>query len=439
MQAAFVVSLYGVAGAVFMLIALHAIFYRRQLNLYQFSSVNLALIYFLVPAYVYLSNSGVSPAFEPLGLNRRFDLYAQLYPLILFSILAFWVGGKIKSPVGVRIDVGVDHVRIFIGVWALIGILCWVYFLLSYGGIEYVLKNISGIRSGTDDNKNYLGAFVKIFSDFLLFSTYFSYSHYLENAKRYRLFFLVLAFISIVKLFLDGGRGAVINFFLALLFIHYLREGRFSVLHALGVSVAALFIGLFGKVVVFALFGDRDASELMEGATSSLSIIDAISEEYSHQFLSALLAIDFGLISPDRYGIDLLVWAVKPLKLIGVNVPDSISYYNTYLITGDWDSQIPPGIIGLGIYDFGVLFCWIPLFLWGALSSSVDKSFEGKVSSGNPDGRSVYAILFVYLPFALMNSDPALFVQWMLPVFAFVFLTILNGNLRIRLIRRHRS
>ncbi|MGH1907277.1 hypothetical protein ACRCKJ_19375, partial [Acinetobacter baumannii] len=73
------------------------------------------------------------------------------------------VGKKFK----IEMDFSATQTRKTSLIVFVIGVLSLLFFIQSYGGLQYVLSNMSQIRSGTDDNKNYLAAFVASFSKYI--------------------------------------------------------------------------------------------------------------------------------------------------------------------------------------------------------------------------------------------------------------------------------
>lgn len=65
-----------------------------------------------------------------------------------------------------------------------------------------------------------------------------------------------------------------------------------------------------------------------------------IVSEFSHQYLSLINFMQYEYNF--RYFGDYVYWVFKPFKLLGFDIPDSISYFNTYIVYGVWDSEIPP-------------------------------------------------------------------------------------------------
>lgn len=321
--------------------------------------------------------------------------------------------------------------KFIVAIFAIVCFSFWL-FLVSYGGLEYVINNISRIRSGTDDNKNYFGAFARLFTCYIEFLVLFFYVRFFNNKGLVNLLvFLVVFSLGLMKLLLDGGRGGLINLFVGILFVSiYMNKGRLPVIYMASVFFLSLAVGIYGKVYLFQIFGGVD---LVPPEITVYEKFEKILQEYSHQYYSLVVAIkqDLGGV---RYFEDLYVWLLKPLKLFGVDVPDSISYYNTYKITGVWDSEVPPGVLAFSYYQGGVFFVAVAGVFFGFLIKNFNSIAVNTIKS-ECDTDLTYpmlAIISIYLPFAFLNSDPALFIQW---IFAYLLLfgfMVLTRNIKFR-------
>lgn len=417
----FLYILYALPGAAIAGYALAEMLIFGRLNFKSFSLFNIALMFFFVPLFIRITGDGVSPNFISYNFPKRLDLFFLFLPLASGTVFCFLLAYHSTTKFRYRIEFLMPSPIRFIFVLTAIGAGSWLTYIQLYGGLDYVLQNISRIRSGTDENKNYLGALFRIFSDFLIFAAFFSFSHYRAKTRWALPVFIILFAFAFGKLFLDGGRGGLINLFIGIYFIFVQSSGKIGFHLVMILTTVSYYIGTYGKILLFSLFTDIPLEVLLYNAAEASGGLANFVTEYSHQFLSTLIALEYSSVISDRFGVDLFVWLIKPLKLLGVPVPDSVSFYNTYLITGDWDSEVPPGIIALGLYNFGVPFFWISIFLWGILCATLDKSFRNSGSATDPNVRAMYAIFFVFLQFGLMNADPALLFQWLIGVISLVF------------------
>ena len=131
-----------------------------------------------------------------------------------------------------------------------------LFFIYNYGGLDYVLSNMSQIRSGTDDNKNYLSAFVSSFSKYMNLSFFIMLSFWVINKKisnfDYFLFF-IFALLTLFSIYLSAGREAGIAFLISILVIYLAVYKKIPALTVAIFSIFSFMYILFGKTFLFAL------------------------------------------------------------------------------------------------------------------------------------------------------------------------------------------
>ncbi|EPG3785336.1 hypothetical protein LQE78_002686, partial [Acinetobacter baumannii] len=125
------------------------------------------VIYCLAPIALILSYNDVA---SPRFLSNIYDVdyLAPVFVVFIFFVSMYLgtlaiVGKKFK----IEMDFSATQTRKTSLIVFVIGVLSLLFFIQSYGGLQYVLSNMSQIRSGTDDNKNYLAAFVASFSKYI--------------------------------------------------------------------------------------------------------------------------------------------------------------------------------------------------------------------------------------------------------------------------------
>lgn len=402
-------------------------------------TLNLMFMYIVVPVSNWYFKVGIHEYYSSFFLrDGNSILYASFLVLVFaFSyFLAFVLAGSIGSYI--RTDINIDKPRFAYGLF-FVSVSCFLLFAYSYGGVSYVYENASKIRSGLDEGKNYLGAFFKLFTYYIEYVVFFFFAriYYYNNPGRIwrTVFFLAFFVIALIKSLADGGRGGIINLLIGLIFIVIaFNRWRLPKIKVAAAFVVAVFVGLYGKIFLFQLFGE---GSLSFSEVERAPIIDQVVREYSHQFSSLVLAVDKNLAF-ERFYIDYFIWLLKPLKFLGVPVLDSISYFNTYQATGVWDSEIPPGVIAFNYYQGGFFGVALAGFIVGALVKWIDGLIANTVKYNSTiSSYVVCAILFIYMPFAFLNADPALFIQWVL-VYIILFV-YLFARKRLRLVIRSRG
>ncbi|WP_298718254.1 O-antigen polymerase [uncultured Oceanisphaera sp.] len=393
--------------------------------------LKLSFVYVFVPLYIETNHLGISSAFsyELLG-----TFYFESFLIFFVFFVSFISGYKFTTSSSIYFSFYRNaEVKYYVGL-TFIMLVCFFIFIAMYGGIQFVLENSSRIRSGYVENKSYLASFINMFSYYSLIVLAALYA--LINMGKGRgkkiffvkvCFFILLVF-TLFKLFVDGGRGGLIMFLMLFLFSYNLVNDKFPVKISIVVFFVSIFIGLFGKVFLFQIFNDNGLS--FSEALGKISFLDGIVKEYSHQYMSVKVILDSNAIG-SRYFSDLLLWILKPFKLIGMDGVDSISYYNTYLIRGVWDSEVPPGVIAFSLYQGGVLFLLVYGFFLGFLVKFIDSTITNTMSySKSPFTIAISVVFLLYMPFLFLNSDPALFVQWSLVYIILFLFMVFSGRLK---------
>ncbi len=383
-----------------------------------------ALFFICYPLFVF--NFKVdSPDFYLLNTFSLKSYFIHANTLIMFFYIFFLVGNNAKLPYLRIHEQGAKKINAvkIIFVSALFGIAATAIFIYLSGGIEYVLHNISGIRSGRDENKTYLGSFIRLFSSFLVLSVYAAFYFLSSNRKEklkkrigkssFGLFIFILCFAFIVK-FTEGGRGGLIILALGAFFSYSIGKKKLPSVAGLSFFMCfAIFIIVYGKIFLFQIFSNNS----VQATPFSAELLSkSLSENFSYPYQSILITLNKNLIG-DRYFSDFYIWLYKPLKLLGYQIQESISFFNTENLIGIYESEIPPGIVAFLLLEGGTLFVPAGAFIVGAIFRQFDKLFD---FSSADECRAVPAALYVYLIFSslrfLINSDPALIIFEFVPL-----------------------
>lgn len=273
-------------------------------------------------------------------------------------------------------------------------ILCafFIYIYISqYGGLYKALESAAAIRSGYGELED--GAkltFVKYLMPigvfpFLLYGYKVAVKPNIFNILMWIMSFS-LAFLAFV---LMSGRTRIVIYILAMVIVFIYAKNNIKLSHLIKYSP------LFGVVILFIMYGKTIFSSL--GSILKGESIQTIvsSSEKNETFLGSML----GYFSHRTYAIEaslmnfrdtnslywfkdnfLSIFYLIPERLTGIVKPDSISPYNTQVLTGVYEGTIPPGIIAYGLYSL-----WIPGFLvtaviYSSLFGVVDNFFKNNFS-----------------------------------------------------------
>lgn len=383
------------------------------------------IIYCLSPLMLILSYDEVA---SPRFLSNKYSMNSvlpQLITILFFS--SFFVGTYFSRSTKkmISLNISIKQSKYISYLLFLVGLFSMIYYISAYGGISYVLENMSKIRSGTADIKNYFAAFIKGFTKFINLSFLILFALFLQKqfkSKFEKFIFFIITLACLFSIYLSAGREAGISFIISTLIVYYFVKKEIPLIPGLLLFLFSMFYILFGKIFIFALGNENfDKSKFIsESFFQTISnSYNLIIGEFSHQYLSL---VNFLQNNYDyRYFGDYIYWLLKPLKLLGIDVPDSISYYNTYIVYGVWDSEIPPGVVAFSFIEGGVFGVVLHGIFLGYFFSWIDRFFNAK-KQNSAVILGFYGFIISSFTYLISNADPALFLQNRIPHFIFIFI-----------------
>jgi len=431
---------------------LNSLFILVQIKKYKvilptsFSVLFILFHYSIFPLFFLLDGVDVSRFYIYSIGNQEYHIYYLIASLlILVFTLCFYFGYFLAKKQTYKIDAGIEHISSFkrdFFVLFLITTLCYLGYIYIYGGFGYVIENISHIRSGKDINKNYIGAFLRMFSDYYVFLLYALYAYFNQlkqsltsNIDKNKLrsvaiwLFVFVAFV-LFKKFLDGGRGGIITVFLGLFFIYTVQFSKLKLLHIFIGTAVVICIILYGKTILFQLFSENNIKDFSLG-NDILGLVSKFIENFAHGYMSIINSLIKNL-GADRLFADFIFWLFKPLKLLGIDSFDSISYYNTYHLIGIWESDIPLGIVGFFYQEGGVLFVPIGAIILGYFFSHLDLLVLNSMRSKSPFIIAFLIVIILQQPRIIGGADIALYIQSIFVYVVLFMIFLLSHRIRIK-------
>ncbi len=424
-----------VSSIIFFGIFGHSILYvvnsyrNRNIKVFDYVLLWFAVIYAVIPLiHIFTGGSYINDHFKYLIHDYSFFCESVIILAYYFIML---VGYRTYADRGYRINTKiVDEDKLFklSIVLSVLALFSYAYYVSRYGGLEYVWSNVSQIRSGTDENKNYIGAIALMFTSLLSYAFIIQLYLFYKKYRKRNLLFTPVFILTIIGMLLkslgDGGRAAMISMFIFWILSIYYMKGRVKTTTLFIVVCISLFIVFFGKTFLFSMFRPNSNLTLQNvyDRQNEIGFIDIMIQEFSHQLLSISNFIHNNF--EYRYFKDYFIWIFKPVRFFTEDTfYDSISYYNTNMILGEWDSNIPPGSIGSAYINGGFIAIILQSFIVGRILKFTDNIFHNSNFKNNGVLFLIYIYLFNFYWYALQNGDIALIVQVSL-VF-FIFLTYL--------------
>lgn len=293
--------------------------------------------------------------------------------------------------------------------------LCSIFILVyisQYGGFTKALAATSAIRAGFGELEEgasgatfvkYLmpiGVFPLLYSTFMLLDT---------NRKKYILFFIISFLQVFIAFLLMGGRTRIVIYLTSIIIIYLYMKGR-----SIRFYHIVKFSPIFLLVSFFIVFGKQFFSSF-DAIIKGESIKETLLEKESSSFFESSVgyfchrtySIEMALIEFDKSNfiywfkdnfLSLLYFI--PERITGIVKPNSISLYNTEMLTGINSSMIPPGIIGYGVYSL-----WFPGAFIAAIIYSFIFSFMDRIYLSNLDRKySLIIVLPILIVWGLYGS-----------------------------------
>lgn len=172
-------------------------------------------------------------------------------------------------------------------------------------------------------------------------------------------------------------------YLLAFMLMYFLISKNAINLKKLGVYSAITFLSVF-----FIQFGKQlflSFSNILEGekissvvAVNQKSFIDAFLGYFAHRTYSIETALIYIRDTNNLYwfkdNFNSLFFLI-PERLTGISKPDSISFLNTQLIMGEYDSTVPPGILAYGVYSMWIPGMFMVAMFYGMVFAYLDKIY----------------------------------------------------------------
>lgn len=394
-------------------------------------------IYGLVPLCLYANRNFVSTPFRSYWES----LHCYLGYILCFYCLTYiflYAGFKFSKGSSYQITINNVNKTSTISFWLLIiGASALVISIRGYGGLSFYMNHVSAIRSGTAENKSYLYSFIGIFSVYLLYAFILSLAVLLQRSNRRTkikssIIFVLSIAPLLIRMFLSGGRATMISLFVLILILLLLQKGKLPILLTAVSMISILFIVFYGKIYIATIFSDNKMAFYDIAYQGGNTYVEAFIQEFSHQTMSQVVSLQGDLLG-DRLLKDYFIWILKPVRLF-ISDPyfDSISYYNTYQVLGEWDSNIPPGFIGLALYNGGLILLVMQAIVFGMVLRKIDSLFFNSVIQSNALCMCIYLFLFDLSWYALQNGDPAIIIQASIPFILFICFLVTTRIVSIR-------
>ncbi len=323
----------------------------------------------------------------------------------------------------------------------LIGFGAFYLYTNNYGGVHNSLIFSGAIRSGFGEDLMVGSGSTLFFKNLIPLMSFLPLTLFLcflnDRKKLYFVGFLFTFAIATFGLFVMAGRGRIAIYTLSLATCAYIfiRSNRnISMKFLLYFLILFFFFDIFvhyGKSFFNLFLLDKTLEELID-EKPYIPLI-TFSSYYEHRIFSAIIATKQEYKSWTLF-YDSLAFPLYliPSRVFGTTAPDSISFLNTYLFTGIWDSNIPPGLVGYGLYSFGIVGVIFSSLILGFSSGFIDKKFRTCRFNDNFETVVYIPLIFIW-PIYFIQGDPRVLLVNVTPLLIFLLILYLyKANLKLK-------
>ncbi len=283
----------------------------------------------------------------------------------------------------------------------------------EFGGVVSAISNAALIRSTVIDAGSM--SFLKRFVFFSLFAAYLLASLlFVKNIKKYKYVLGIVFIISIINFIVSfliiATRAVLVRTIVTFYLAYIIRKGKVSISFMLiFIAFSSIFVfygkeifgsltalpdgidAVFDKFHYFLDTKDKEEFNLNElsGEISFplSSIYAAVNTPYEIRFFNDWV-YGFASFFPDRLLEDLLHY----------QVPQTISFYNTYYLVKSNEYEIPSGFISSCLYSYSWAGVIIFSFIYGWLGRCIDNVLNRQIII-------IYWMPFIYVAAGLVWAD----------------------------------
>lgn len=302
----------------------------------------------------------------------------------------------------------------------------------AHGGFTGMLRDAQIFRSGYGEYSKYdffkrffyIGQISWMFCLYRLIRQKISIVNILYSVMIF--FFNVLALLSM------AGRTNIILFLVISFLIIF--DGIISKKFIIVSGFIFLIVVIYGDPLFVALKNIDDGLSIAAIANNkSSSIMDSFKSllfEFQHPYSSINAVIENYDDIHVRYGADFIyaILNIVPEKIFFLGRFETVAYPNTQLLTGIYDSTIPPGILAFSVYSFGIPGVVLMSFFSGKMLSIIERLFLSRKTK-NFLLVSLYYITGFKLSGFILGGEPRVFVYSYFAIGLIVLLYyLLNKN-----------
>ena len=370
--------------------------------------------------------------------NEPIMVFGMILLSYIFVISGYFISNKIFKN---RLYLNIKKNNISVFKWSLLFIFIFVLLVIlytsRYGGLLNSFELAARLRSGYVERDPF--SFLKRFFWFsnLAFLVSGSALMFIKcNKKIYILFFLAII-CNLVGAVLTAGRGAAVGPFLLLGIIYCYKVNKLIPFR--------LLVTIF-SLILFVFIGDQLFDYIrksIQGVNYDFGLV-SVQEFILNAFCSFLANFQYAYVSLEahfshysmlrdgvRLGVDfpLAILSLLPSKVLGISIPHTISFHNSFFVRGEYISTTPPGLIAFSLYSFSFPGIFLFPFLYGMIGNII--TILARSAWNTWWVKAGYGIVAFTWSIFHGNADPRVVLNQSLYIIFFITLLFLFGYINI--------
>jgi hypothetical protein len=306
------------------------------------------------------------------------------------------------------LKLGNEQLNILGILFAIIGGISLIVYILNIGGFIVFIKYSGALRSDTSfvDTKF---TFLKSITPLLLTSSFFFFAcvQNLKEVKRIllsKILFWLSFLCSFIVLFHMAGRLRFFSYLFVFPMVIMVKNGKYNfrvISTAIGL---ALLLILFGKQMSHLMIDPNAVERKINLISSSYGLtLTHIIGEFAFPMITLAKTVFYAIpdVIPYRYFIDffLAILYLIPKRIFSVSLPETATDLNVAYL----GAPIPVDLISFGFFNGGIVGLILTCFLFGVSLSFFEKAFP---SDGDPIVIIFRVAWIFFMGFRVMYADP---------------------------------
>jgi hypothetical protein len=317
--------------------------------------------FYLVPGLT-IFFSGNDVYYQDKLLNNKFDILKFITCGALF-LFGLFLSMRIRLSKTKFTDSLIANERIHYVFWVI-----FVLFVIYQLGLlfdESRAERLYAIRAGEA-----IGSHTEFFLSIIIAAIQFTVLFHLTNLKKRKIAIGLVLLSVLVAINSSVGRtNLLLSFLILFLLLTNIKSNKLSILVFLSVSIfTPILLVLKTLIYQVSVSGTFSIDELMNSTID----IGLYFDSFGHVIASFVYVEDLINLMGYRYFYDFIQGPLFYLKIIGVDVDNSITYYNTKVLLGVNKSIIPPGYLAMGFLQLSYVGVFFAGVFYGGLGRLVE-------------------------------------------------------------------